>query len=269
MKLLILAGSQPRHRYVVKRLALLNVETKVVIMNRESMLPTPPDETSMRDRRLFERHFELREASEARHFGSADTGVWIQEVADLVVEPTQLNGVETARFIAAFHPDVCLVFGTDLIKEPVFGNLPDLTFNIHLGLSPWYRGSATLFWPFYFMEPQCAGATIHRLVQAVDYGDVAYQSTPSLQVGMGIHDVGSSTVVSLCSKLEAMLDLISHGRKLVFAQQRSSGRIFRVRDFRAAHLRVNYEIFEDRMVDAWLAGDLGGHEPSLVQLSHE
>jgi len=32
---------------------------------------------------------------------------------------------------------------------------------------------------------------------------------------------------------------------------------------------VNYEIFEDRMVDAWLAGDLGGHEPSLVQLSHE
>ena len=25
--------------------------------------------------------------------------------------------------------------------------------NLHLGLSPWYKGSATLFWPFYFLQP--------------------------------------------------------------------------------------------------------------------
>lgn len=269
MKLLVLAGSQPRHRYVVERLASRFDDVTIVVMNREGMMPSPPDEVSVRDRRLFVRHFELREASEAAHFGAEVSGSRLHGMASLVVQPNQLNDMETARFVEAAKPDICLVFGTDLIKDPVLSRLPQLTFNVHLGLSPWYRGSATLFWPFYFMEPQCAGATIHRLVKAVDHGDIAFQSSPLLRSGMGIHDVGCSTVVTLYSQLEEMLALIDLGRDLGFARQRSSGRIFRVRDFRPVHLRVNYEIFEDRMVDAWLSGELGGQVPSLVQLSHE
>lgn len=269
MKLLVLAGSQPRHQFVVSRLAQRFKDVYVILMKRENMIPSPPADVTSRDRRLFEHHFSIRNETEARYFGVMRTDESLRDVADVILEPEQLNDAATAQLISKIEADACVVFGTDLIKDPVLSSLPRLTFNVHLGLSPWYRGSATLFWPFYFMEPQYAGATIHKLVSAVDHGDVAFQVSPTLDLGMGIHDVGTSTVVSLCVPLENMFDLVSQGRPLRLIQQRSTGRIFRVRDFRPAHLRVNYEIFEDRMVDAYLSGDLGGKLPSLVSLTHE
>ena len=38
--------------------------------------------------------------------------------------------------------DVALIFGTGLIKDPLYSALPADTINMHLGLSPRYRGSA-------------------------------------------------------------------------------------------------------------------------------
>ena len=42
--------------------------------------------------------------------------------------------------------------------------------NPHLGLSPYYRGSATLFWPFFFNELHFLGTTIHIATNKVDAG---------------------------------------------------------------------------------------------------
>ena len=44
-------------------------------------------------------------------------------------------------------PDVVLVFGTGLLKAPLIGAFPGRIINIHLGLSPYYRGAGTNFWP--------------------------------------------------------------------------------------------------------------------------
>lgn len=73
------------------------------------------------------------------------------------------------------------MFGTDLIKGEMLASLPQLSLNFNLGLSPWYRGSVTLVWPFVLMEPQCAGVTIDRIVSAADAGEVLHQSVLSLK----------------------------------------------------------------------------------------
>ena len=45
--------------------------------------------------------------------------------------------------------------------DPTFAVLPKEKINLHLGLSPWFKGSVTLFWPFYHLMPQFCGSTFH------------------------------------------------------------------------------------------------------------
>ena len=162
MRLLVFVGSQPRHLYLASRLLEKFPESRLLLMARESMQVLPPDDCSIRDKALFLKHFSRRLEVEERVFNSSSESLYTYESAFQTVLPTELNGPETATMVTDFCPDACLVFGTDLIKSPVLEILPDETFNVHLGLSPWYRGSATLFWPFYFMEPQWAGVAVEN-----------------------------------------------------------------------------------------------------------
>lgn len=144
MKLTLLIGDQPRHFF----LALMVIEkypnSTVIVMEREEMIPEPPIGTTLRDANLFWHHFETRRLVEEVHFGTT-TIKQIKELASVqIVPPDQLNTAALAEALTEINPDVCIVFGTDLIKDPVLGALPTQTFNVHLGLSPWYRGSATL-----------------------------------------------------------------------------------------------------------------------------
>lgn len=269
MKPLLLIGSQPRHLYFALRVVENWPSTDVIVMARERMIPELPVGTGMRDSKMFQHHFNLRQTVESEMFGAATVERIGERASIQVIGPNQLNSAPVAEMIRQMKSDVGVVFGTDLIKDPTLGALPLQTFNVHLGLSPWYRGSATLFWPFYFMEPQWAGVTVHRLTATVDGGDIAFQCTPNLRLGMGIHDVACHAVVQATNQLLRMLELVSDGKHLKLSRQKSTGRIFRVRDFRPVHLRVNYELFGDRMVDSWIYGDLLGTKPILVPLTHE
>lgn len=240
-------------------------EYQVIVMEREPTLPEPPKGISAHDAALFERHFHARQRVEDAKFGTITPLDVFAPEAMMTITPHELNSHATAAFVTAARADVCIVFGPDLIKTPVLECLPDFTVNLHLGLSPWYRGSATLFWPFYFMQPQMAGVTIHHLVKAADAGGIIAQSCPELVAGMGIHDVGSAAVVRAVDDVMKILRLRANQSNIDATTQTTSGRLFLVRDFQPHHLRVNYDIFDDRMVDAWLAGDLGSTEPRLIR----
>jgi methionyl-tRNA formyltransferase len=52
--------------------------------------------------------------------------------------------------------------------------------NIHMGLSPYYRGSSCNFWALYDGKPQYVGATIHMLSRGLDSGPMLYHALPEL-----------------------------------------------------------------------------------------
>ncbi|BDG45790.1 MULTISPECIES: formyltransferase family protein [Parageobacillus] len=87
-----------------------------------------------------------------------------------------------------------MTYGVNKIDDHVIDMLPDYAWNIHGGLSPWYRGNITLFWPFYMLRPNWAGMTIHRLTSKLDGGDIVHHSVPKLEYGDGIHDVACKAV---------------------------------------------------------------------------
>ena len=264
MRVLLFSGSHSRHLFVLQKLLKLDATFRVVVMERESLLPSPPENISKHDLTNFSRHFEKRFEIESGAFGELTHQSVYSGIDKFVCQPHELNSKATVEFVKKEPADVCIVFGSDLIKGKLLESLPELSLNFHLGLSPWYRGSATLFWPFVFMEPQCAGTTIHKIVTEADAGEVLHQSVPTLKKGMGIHDVGLATVFKGSIDLVQALNNLVNGVELKFTAQRTMGRLFLTRDFEPQHLRTNYDLFNDQMVDEYLAGNLGSKQPKLI-----
>ena len=94
------------------------------------------------------------------------------------------------------RPDVVLVFGTGILREPLLSAFAGRIINIHLGLSPYYRGAGTNFWPLVNREPEYVGATIHYLDAGIDTGPILAHARPAIARGDGPHDIGNKTIVA-------------------------------------------------------------------------
>lgn len=265
MKVLLFSGSHPRHLYV-HRAVIKNFDVcGVISMKREGLVPSPPADASEHDKANFIRHFNDRLSVESEIFGNSTPEDVFAGIPSLFRDPNDLNSKETADFIVDCKPDLVLIFGTNIIKEPIMSLLPRHKWNLHLGLSPWYRGAATLFWPFYNLEPQFAGATLHQIVAEADAGAIVHQCVPELKRGDGIHNVGARTVVKATQDLVRVLKLQQEKGRLEEFRQTTTGRLYLNRQFRPAHLRVIYDLYGNRLVDAYLDGQLGGEQPKLME----
>lgn len=263
MKLLLFSGSHSRHLFLHRELVRQFDVEGVVCMQRESSMPLPNPDWSDHYQKLFSHHFLIRNNVESRVFGDLDFSVFDTVPKQRFIGPGELNTEGTREFVREVGAEVCVIFGVDLILDPVLPVLPDWKFNVHLGLSPWYRGSATLFWPFYFLQPQFAGATIHQIVPEADAGDIVHHVVPTLLPGQGIHDVSADVVVQSSKDMPTLLKRLERKGQLTTVRQKSSGKLFLTRDFEPKHLRVIYELYDDTIVDAWLQGELGSRMPRI------
>ena len=61
-----------------------------------------------------------------------------------------INSTAVAKLLRAEHVDTIAVFGTSVLRNPALLSLaPARTFNLHGGISPWYRGADSTFWALY------------------------------------------------------------------------------------------------------------------------
>ena len=162
-----------------------------------------------------------------------------------------------------FDADFAFIFGVDLILDPVIHKLPSNKINLHLGLSPWFKGSATLFWPFYFLQPQFCGSTFHQITKTADAGEIIHQCIPKLEFGDKIHDVGAKCVEKAVQDIPTLMQHWLRDQSFEGRLQMTTGRNWRGVDFHASHLRVIYELFDDNIVDSYLRGELDQRLPIL------
>ena len=260
----MITGTHSRHLFVHEAVLETGFECAAIIMDREDLLPSTPSDISNRDKINFERHFRERYDIESTVYGKINPELLFDGIPTLRCIPESLNSEDSERFVKNFKPDLVFILGPDLIKDPLLSVLPNDCVNMHLGLSPWYRGSATLFWPFYFLQPQFAGVTFHQITREADAGRVLHQCVPDLLPEDGIHDVGAKAVVKAKSELKKLLAAYTERKKWNYKDQLSSGKLFLTRDFEPAHLRVIYDSFDNNIVEAFLNGELGNRKPKLV-----
>mgnify|MGYP001377896937 FL=1 len=267
MKILLISGTHSRHLYLHKKIIDLGLECKAIIMQRESVMQsvnTDSDELENKDKENLKFHFNERFKIETKIFGELDAKKIFSNVPNLFCEKKDLNSKKILDYISSFEADICIVFGSGLLSDKTLKKLPIDTINVHLGLSPFYRGSATLFWPFYNLEPQFVGATFHKVSNVTDGGDILHQTVPKLEYGYGIHDLSAKTVEGAADDLLKLIE-IKKNKKWFYHKQKTSGRLYLTKDFKPAHLRVIYDLYNNSIVDEYLNKKLSQHTPKLIK----
>lgn len=265
MKILWMGGDHPRHLFYLNAIHKIFPVSGAIIERRgggtNNLSPEPPQNISEHDKKNFLKHFENRNKAEIKFFGIQN----IPDTLSLKITKEELNTKTTVDFIQSINPDLVLLFGCHLVMEPLFSKLPAHTINLHGGLSPRYRGTATMFWPFYFLEPNHVGATFHYILSEPDAGTIIHQSIPKLEYGDTIHDVACKTILSATNDMIELLKIFQMKGEWLTFKQKGTGKNFLERDFRPEHLRVIYDLFNDKIVDYFLDSDIKSSPPNLTR----
>jgi len=262
MKIILMMGSHPRHHYVAQQLMQSVEVVGYLVEKRGNFVPSPPAYLNGRDRENFVRHFHDREQSEYTMFPNQ---IEVPEnVSYRPVTMVQLNSEETIQWVGSLKADLLISYGVHKLSDELLAQAPKYAWNIHGGLSPWYRGTTTLFWPFYMLQPNWAGMTVHKLSSKLDAGDILHHSVPELSYGDGIHDVANKAVKQVAHDLSYILTHFTLD-ELKFVPQRSAGKLFLSSEWKPEHLRVIYDLFDNDIVDQFLDGKLPKVDPPLVR----
>ncbi len=258
-KVLLITGNHPRHLHAVASIAASHEIVGWIIEERGPLLPQIPISDLNIDDELkvfWDRHFKARNKSEYRFFVDefSEFNLLSKKSLDLLsprilrVSEDTLNSSSTISFVSKTDANVAISYGCHVLKKSILDEMPLEKYNIHGGISPWYRGCITHFWPSYFLEPQMTGMTLHRLTHVLDGGEIVHQNSASLVRGDGLHDLACRTVRSFQGELPSIINRIEKGDYQLF-EQKSSGKLWLASDWNAHHLRLVYGLFEDKIVD--------------------
>jgi folate-dependent phosphoribosylglycinamide formyltransferase PurN len=256
MRLIMVVGERRRHRYLANVVdQAMDLKGLIVVKENRPGLARSKDEHLAE---LQERYLRDERDAGVKFFGEPEHPCGNFPV--VVLDREELNGPKAWSLLEKVEADVALTYGVPFLREDTLSRMPQRRWNLHLGLCPAYRGNLAGFWPSYMLEPQMTGMTLHELGPKLDEGDIIHQCTAPLVRGDGIHELICRSAKVMYDELPRVFELSEAGRLRAFKIQRSGKMWFRG-DWRADHLRVIYDAFGDRIVDAYLDGKLERVEP--------
>lgn len=225
MKALVLTSNNLRHRYFANTIARA-FDTPVMLAEAKKNYYSVQREESV----LVRKHFDAIGAAETKWFGSAAS------VATPVVrEVPDINDPGLVEWAVGERYDVVCLFGTAILNGVWLEAFQKIV-NLHLGLSPFYRGSATLFWPFVNHELEFLGTTIHLATAKVDAGEILARIDPDLRVGETYYDITSRLIRDSIDRFPSVVKDYLEGRTQPAPQEAIAGKLYRKADFSEAAL---------------------------------
>ena len=202
MKVTVFTSNQPRHLNLVRELAQIAGEV-FCIQECKTIFPGLVEDFFKKSD-VMRAYFKKVIKAERHIFD--DIAFSTEKVRTLSIKSGDLNKLDKNQLGDALHSDVYIVFGASYIQGWLIDFLvSNGAFNIHMGLSPYYRGSSCNFWALYDNNPGYVGATIHKLSQGLDNGPMLFHCLPVLQGGDTPFDFTMRSVKiahdALCSRL--------------------------------------------------------------------
>lgn len=249
MKVIIITGNELRHRFFAKSLAK---ELNVVgaIYEKKANLHEKKDYGAAGNK-VIQAHFVGRAKSEEKYFDRPFLNDPLIE-NELEVPRGAVNTPAVFDWINKLNPDLIQLYGSSIIKDHILEKYPNQVINIHLGLSPYYRGSGTNFWPLVQGKIECVGATIHLAVKDVDAGGILQQLRPTVALGDMPHDIGNKTIIAGVKVLPNILQQYHSGKILPQKQNLSIGKVYYKKDLTAAAVEQLYDNFANGLVAKYL-----------------
>ena len=126
--------------------------------------------------RVLLRWFERRSAPAIDGLFGPDVPLSLPD-ALLQLRTTNINAYAVVAQITELRPDIVLVNGTQLLREPILALLPTIRLgiaNLHTGLSPYSRGGNCNLFMLLEGHPEWLGVTVHHIDRGIDSGDIIH-----------------------------------------------------------------------------------------------
>jgi phosphoribosylglycinamide formyltransferase 1 len=262
-KVVLLTGSELRHKYLAATLSICD-DIELVKVICES------DDLSLRSRllkkegtsRLLAKHILDREVSE-KYFFKEQVNEKIYCIPQLKIKKGSINSRENISSILSCDPDLIICYGSSLISEEFISYFPNRFLNVHLGLSPYYRGSGTNIWPMINHELEYVGATFMYIDAGIDTGEIIHQIRPKISLGDGPHQIGNRLIKSMCS---TYVDLITNFEGLTREKKiEADGYLYRRSDFNNDAVKRLYDNFASGMVDNYIQRFNEINHPRIIE----
>ena len=179
MKITLFTTSQSRHNYLINLLSNSCKELFVVQENRTVSGNVPDHYTPSK---IMQKYFGNVADAEKKIFGKSHTNFKNKNVHILPLQSGDLCKHSVDSLSKFLRSDLYVVFGSSFIKGDLVNFLiKNKAINIHIGVSPYYRGTDCNFWALYDENPHLVGSTIHMLSRGLDSGDILYHALSQIK----------------------------------------------------------------------------------------
>ena len=251
-RIVILTGTEQRHTFFRTFMALS--KHYAVVKSYCEGLEKSLDATiaSEKQKRWRMLHLKARRQSEADFFGTF-TGQVVDCSNPVFLPKGQINSPEFTQAIIDAHPDLLVAYGCSLIREPLLSAFKGRFLNVHLGLSPYYRGSGTNFWPLVNNEPEYLGATFMHIDAGVDTGEIIHQIRARLVWGDTPSQIGNRLIGGMCDTYRRIVENFEELTPVAQLPVPEDARVYRKKDFTEDAVQTLYRQFSDGLVAAYLS----------------
>lgn len=135
---------------------------------------------------------------------------WISDINIEYINSVNEDGV--LELIHTYNPDIIVINGTRILSKKFLVSVKSIPIiNMHMGITPSYRGVHGAYWALVEHKPELCGVTIHRVDAGIDTGTVLDQRliTPTAEDTFVTYPI-----LQLIAGLPALSHVVEHWDQL-------------------------------------------------------
>ncbi len=174
MKITIFTSNNFRHNYLVNQIS--KISSKICVVQECNTIHPGKVEGYYKKNKVMKKYFSNVLDAQNKVFKNEPVNI-NNKVKLLSMKYGDLNVCSMKTLKPFLESNIYIIFGASYIKGKLAKFLiKKKAINIHMGISPHFRGTDSNFWAIYKRKYQYVGATIHLLSNGLDDGKILYHA---------------------------------------------------------------------------------------------
>ena len=254
MKVTLFTSNDIRHNYLIETISKSCERLFVVqesFLNSKQSLPKISFNSN-----IMKNYFEKVYEAQVKIFDCERLDNLPANVKLINFQEDELNSASLNSLSEFLKSDLYVVFGSSYLKGPLVDFLiTKHAINIHMGVSPFYRGSDCNFWALYDNNPHLVGATIHLLTKGLDSGPILYHAMSNIKDNPFIYTMSAvkSAFLSLRERIKnksifQLNSIVQDKSKQIRYSKKTDFNDVIVNKYFLKKINLNYKKFDYRLL---------------------
>lgn len=232
MKITVLTSNKKRHNYLINKLSF--VCSKLHIIQECGTIFPGINPGRNKQSKIMKKYFLYVEKAQNYFFAKHNYLKLNKNCKLLNLQMGDINNIRLKDYNSFFQSDLYIVFGTSFIKGEILNFLKrNKAINLHMGLSPYYRGTDCNFWAIYDNNREMVGATTHYINEILDGGKILYttktlkydnpfkftMSAAKLAIDMLINKIRNKSILKIIPVKQDKIHEIRYSKKKDFTDK--------------------------------------------------